>query len=228
MSFSQEAWAGIAGLYNKIVEMPFNQELAAGTLSRERFTYYMIQDAHYLNVFGRALAATAARAPDNDAMIALAGSAREAVVVERALHESFFETFGVSAAQAAAVEPSPACSHYTSYLLQQAYGAPYPVAVAALLPCFWIYWAVGEHLHGLARPDNPYQAWIDTYADEEFALGVRKLIAITDELAEAAPAPLRGQMMHAFVRASQLEWMFWDSAWRLERWPIDADGRRPG
>ena len=24
----------------------------------------------------------------------------------------------------------------------------------------------------------------------------------------------------AFVRATQLEWMFWDSAYRLERWPI--------
>src|SRR5687768_6790837 len=43
--------------------------------------------AHYLTYFARALAATAARAPDNDALIQLAGSAREAVVVERALHE---------------------------------------------------------------------------------------------------------------------------------------------
>jgi thiaminase (transcriptional activator TenA) len=27
--------------------------------------------------------------------------------------------------------------------------------------------------------------------------------------------------MHAaFTRATQLEWMFWDSAFRLEAWPI--------
>lgn len=24
------------------------------------------------------------------------------------------------------------------------------------------------------KPDNPYQAWIDTYADEAFAAGVKK------------------------------------------------------
>ena len=220
MSFSNEAWIRIDQLYRSILAMPFNQELAAGTLSRERFVFYMLQDAHYLTVFGRALAVTAARAPDNDALITFAGSAREAVVVERALHEDFFRKFGISAAEAAATEPSPTCSHYTSYLLATAHNAPYEVSVAALLPCFWIYWEVGKHLYDIAAPDNPYQAWIDTYADEEFAKGVRKVIAIADQVAEAAAPTTRTQMLEAFVRAAQLEWMFWDSAYRLERWRV--------
>ena len=55
MNFPDQAWQRIEGLYADILEQPFNQELAAGTLSRERFTFYMIQDAHYLNAFGRAL-----------------------------------------------------------------------------------------------------------------------------------------------------------------------------
>jgi thiaminase (transcriptional activator TenA) len=92
--------------------------------------------------------------------------------------------------------------------------------VATLLPCFRIYWEVGKHLYGIAKADNPYQAWIDTYADEGFAEGVKKVIAIGDQMAEAASPTVRDQMFRAFVRASQLEWMFWDSAYRLERWPI--------
>ena len=67
---------------------------------------------------------------------------------------------------------------------------------------------------------QPYQTWIDTYADEAFAEGVRKVIAISDQVADAASAPVRDQMFGAFVRATQLEWMFWVSAYRLERWPI--------
>jgi thiaminase/transcriptional activator TenA len=94
------------------------------------------------------------------------------------------------------------------------------VSVAALLPCFWIYWEVGSHLLAIARPDNPYQAWIDTYADEAFAQGVRKVIAISDRVAADATPAVRAQMLKAFVRASQLEWMFWDSAWRREAWPV--------
>ena len=54
MSFSNEAWARIASIYEQILQMPFNQELAGGTLSRERFIHYMLQDAHYLVHFGKA------------------------------------------------------------------------------------------------------------------------------------------------------------------------------
>jgi thiaminase (transcriptional activator TenA) len=220
MSFSQDAWQRIAPVYAAILELPFNRKLAAGTLSRERFTFYLLQDAYYLTYFARALAVTAARAPDNDALIQFAGSAREAVVVERALHEGFFKEYGVSAAEAAAAEPSPTCAHYTHYLLGLAYNAPYEVSVGALLPCFWIYWEVGKHLFGIAAADNPYRDWIDTYADEAFALGVRKVITIADQIADAASPTVRDQMSGAFVRASRLEWMFWDSAYRLEHWPI--------
>ena len=63
MSFSQDAWARIAPLYQSILALPFNQELAAGTLSRERFTFYMLQDAHNLTHFARSLAVTCPRAP---------------------------------------------------------------------------------------------------------------------------------------------------------------------
>ncbi len=219
-SFTDDAWERIAPLYAKILDLPFNQELAAGTLARERFVFYMLQDAHYLSWFARALAVTAARAPDNEAVIQFASSAREALVVERALHESFFARFGVPPEEAAAIEPSPTCAHYTHYLLALAHNAPYEVAVAALLPCFWMYWEVGKHLLAIAAPDNPYQAWIDTYADEAFAEGVRKVIAITDQLAEATTEARREAMHEAFRRASQLEWMFWDSAYRQEAWPI--------
>jgi thiaminase/transcriptional activator TenA len=220
MSFAQDAWQRIAPLYAAILDLPFNRELAAGTLSRERFTFYLLQDAHYLTYFARALAVTAARAPDQDALIQFAGSAREAVLVERALHEGFFRDYGISPAAAAATEPSPTCAHYTHYLLALAYNAPYEVALAGLLPCFWIYWEVGKHLLATAKADNPYQAWIDTYADEAFADGVRKVIAISDRVAGAPTPALRDQMHHAFRRASQLEWMFWESAYRLERWPV--------
>src|SRR5918994_2996414 len=220
MSFSKEAWRQITPLYDSILGLPFNQELAEGTLSRERFTFYMLQDAYYLTYFARALAVTAARAPDNDALIQFAGSAREAVVVERALHEGFFRQYGISAAEAGAAEPSPTCAPYTHYLPATAHNAPYEVSVAALLPCFWIYWEVGKHLHESAAANNPYQAWIDTYADEAFAEGVKKVIVIGDQMAEAASPTVRDQMFRAFVRAAQLEWMFWESAYRLERWPV--------
>jgi thiaminase/transcriptional activator TenA len=220
MTFSSEAWARIEPVYQEILAMPFNQELAAGSLSRERFIHYMLQDAHYLLNFGKALAVTGARAPDPDAMIQFTHSAEACVVVERALHEGFFKDFGIAREEAAATKPSPTCSHYISYLLATAHNAPYEVSVAALLPCFWIYGEVGKHLLAIAADNNPYQAWIDTYADEAFEEGVKKVIAIADSSAAATTSLINDQMFEAFERATLLEWMFWDSAYRLEPWPF--------
>jgi len=115
---------------------------------------------------------------------------------------------------------SPACHHYVSYLLAVAYGEPYEVLLGALLPCFWIYAEVGRDIHARAASPNPYQAWIDTYAGEEFHAAVQAVIAAADEVAASASAPLRERMHAAFTRATQLEWMFWDSAYRTETWPV--------
>jgi thiaminase/transcriptional activator TenA len=220
MPFSRDAWAANAAVYEKIRTMPFNAALADGTLPAENFRHYIVQDAHYLIAFGRALAVAAAKADDPDGIVQFAEGAKVAIIVERALHADYFARFGVSAEDFAATPLSPACDHYCSWLLATAWSAPYPVVLAALLPCFWIYAEIGRDIFGRATRPNPYDAWIDTYAGEDFHAAVRAVIATTDRVAEtASPATLEA-MHRAFSRATQLEWMFWESAWRLERWPV--------
>jgi thiaminase/transcriptional activator TenA len=219
-AFSPEAWYRNAQVYEVIRTMPFNAALAAGTLSEARFKHYITQDAHYLIGFGRALTLAGAKAPDPDRIVQFAKSAEGASVVERALHGSFFQKYGITPEVFAQTPLSPACHHYVSYLLATAYAEPYEVLLGALLPCFWIYAEVGRDIHARAVAGNPYQAWIDTYASEEFHNAVRVMIAATDEAAEGASSSLRARMHVAFARATQLEWMFWDSAFRLESWPI--------
>jgi thiaminase (transcriptional activator TenA) len=219
-SFSRDAWQHNAPIYEIIRTMPFNAELASGTLSEARFKHYITQDAHYLIGFGRALTLAAAKAPDPDRIVQLAKSAEGAIVVERALHGSFFQQYGITPEVFAQTPLSPACHHYVSYLLATAFGEPYEVLLGALLPCFWIYAEVGRDIHTRAAPANPYRAWIDTYAGEEFHKAVQTMIATTDAAAEAASPSLRARMYAAFAKATQLEWIFWDSAYRQETWPV--------
>jgi thiaminase (transcriptional activator TenA) len=218
--FSREAWNRNAATYEVIRTMPFNAELAAGTLSETRFKHYITQDAHYLIGFGRALTLAAAKAPHPDRIVQFAKSAEGAIVVERALHGSFFRQYGITPDAFGQTPLSPACHHYVSYLVATAYGEPYEVLLGALLPCFWIYAEVGRDIHARAAPVNPYRAWIDTYAGEDFHAAVRAMIAATDEAADGASPSLRERMQAAYTRATQLEWIFWDSAYRLEAWPV--------
>lgn len=194
-------------------------ELAAGSLAQERFQHYIIQDALYLGKFSRALALAAAKAPDSEALQAFAQSAVSAVAVERSLHEHYLREFGVDPARLADAEPAPDCLAYTSFLLATAYHDPWEVLVAALLPCFWIYRDVGCAISGTAAPDNRYRAWIDTYADPRFGEAVQAVIAAADRAAATASDRVRQQMLAAFTRATQYEWLFWDGAYQRRGWP---------
>ncbi|HXA20726.1 MAG TPA: thiaminase II [Acetobacteraceae bacterium] len=220
--FSDSAWQRTALLRAAIDALPFNTELAAGTLSRERFQGYIVQDALYLAQYSRVLALAGVKGPDGATLQAFGRCAVEAVAVEQALHERYLQEFGIDPARLADAEPSPDCHGYTSFLLATAYHDPWEVSVAALLPCFWIYWDVGSRIAKRAAPDNPYRAWIDTYADEGFGEAVRMVIGITDRAASATTESVRVRMMTAFVRSTQYEWLFWDGAYQQRDWPVAA------
>jgi thiaminase/transcriptional activator TenA len=219
MSFCQGLWQANQALYQRTLDHPFNLELAAGSLSVERFRHYMIQDAHYLVAYGRALAVAAAKADQAEGVVQFANAANEAVVEERKLHDGFMRDFGISAQDFAATRLTPACHHYTSFLLANSWSESYPVALAGLLPCFWIYAEVGRDIHARSQPGNRYQAWVDTYASEEFHAAVRAVIATIDRVAEAADSATRTRMAEAYRYSAELEWMFWDSAYQLGNWP---------
>jgi thiaminase/transcriptional activator TenA len=217
--FSEEAWRRTGGVREAIARLPFNRELAAGTLAPERFRFYITQDALYLAEYARVLAIAAAKAPDAATLRWFSQAAGEAIAVEQALHARYLAEFGVDPGTVATAEPSPDCLAYTSYLLATAHQSPWEVTVAAILPCFWIYWDVAGAIVESAAPDNPYRAWIDTYADPRFGEAVRMVIAIADRAASATTPRTRDAMLAAFTRSAQYEYLFWDGAYRQRGWP---------
>lgn len=216
MTFTETLWNRISPIYNEILDLPFIRELTEGTLPEEKFAFYMKQDALYLADFSRALAIAGAKSPTTREMRDFLDFSTGAVVVEQALHESFLKKFDTHID----VGKSPACFSYTHFLLSTASLEDYPVAAAALLPCFWIYREVGDNIHQNADRNNPYREWIDTYAGEDFSESVERAIEITELAAADSPEPVRRRMTRAFVDSSRMEWMFWDSAYRVEEWPV--------
>ena len=219
--FTTQVWNSIDEIYNSILTMEFIQELKQGLLSREIFQHYIIQDGIYLGEFSRALAIISAKAPTPELQLQFARNASEAIAVERGLHEQFFAEFKITPEIALATQPSPTCLNYTNFLLATAYQFSFPVSVAAVLPCFWIYLEVGKHIYQQAEgKTNPYQKWIDTYIDVDFESSVYQVIDVTNQMARKVSEEELNLMRQMFYRASQFEWMFWDSAYRLEKWQI--------
>lgn len=213
--WSDSAWEAARPVYEKILEHPFVRALADGTLSAERFRFYLRQDALYLDGYARRLAHIAARLGRKEHTEAFLRFAADGIAVERALHEQF-----LGGEHPAPEEISPACLLYTSVLESQA-TAPVEIEAAAVLPCFVVYQRVGEAIHAQQQgTENPYRQWIETYADPAFAASTAEATAICDALADAAGDATRRRMTDIFVRCTRMEWLFWESAWQLETWKI--------
>ena len=222
MSFTRQLWSSIEEIYAAILRHPFLIGLTDGSLPRESFEFYAVQDALYLREFARALSLTAARAPEDDWIIMFNEHAAGALRVERALHQSFFQEFGLTPEDVASTPLAPTNLAYTSYLLAVTATAPFHEAIAAVLPCYWIYWEVGKELERAGSPDLLYRRWIDTYASAEFGALVQSVLAATDLTAERLQEGERDAMRRHFLATSRYEWMFWDMGLRRESWPVGA------
>ncbi len=215
MKWSDNAWQNITPVYESILQMPFIQELTNGTLPLEKFQFYLMQDSLYLEHFGRALAIVGARANAIPDMLAFFRFAETTIIVENALHESYFKDFGVDTKD----NIQPACHHYAHFLKSTCALDAVEIGMAAVLPCFWIYKAVGDYIYGhQQKENNPYQKWIDTYAGEEFGAAVQAAIDICDRNAAQTTEAIRAKMTEAFAASSRLEYDFWEAAYINRRW----------
>jgi thiaminase/transcriptional activator TenA len=212
-TFTDQLWRDIAPIYRKTLEHPYLKGLADGTLPRSRFDYYLTQDSHYLRAFAQALNVIASKAPREDWAITLSKHSVEALEVERALHKTLLGN-----KQATAVEVAPSNYAYTSHLLAIAHRGTFAEGLAAVLPCYWIYWEVGKELKRLGSKNEDYQRWIDQYADPAYGKTVQQVLDMMNTEAARITDAERSRAARHFVISSRYEYMFWDAAWREERW----------
>ena len=203
-------------IFQEIIEHDFIKDLMEGRLDEDIFGFYVNQDSLYLSEYKKSLVTVGTKCHKDDERQFFYESATGIIVVEDALHNLFLEEKYISPT------PSPACELYTSYLARKVNHETVEVGVAAVLPCFTIYKEVGDYIvaNQKNKGSNRYQTWIDTYASEEFEAAVNQAIAITNNYAGSANDKTLRLMEEAFLKTSKLEYMFWDSAYKQEEWPL--------
>lgn len=220
MSWSGRLWESVTPTYGAILAHPFLAGLADGSLDPASFAHYVIQDAHYLRDYARALAVVGAKAPRHTDTAMFARHAAGAVDVELALHATLLAEIGLDPAAVAATPVAPTTRAYTGYLLATAYGGSFAEGLAAVLPCYWIYARVGAALVARGSPDPRYARWIDTYGGPEFTAVVEEVLTLADRVGADLGAEDEARAREHFGVTARYEWMFWDAAWRRETWPV--------
>ncbi len=199
----------------------FVRGVCDGTLSLERFQFWLRQDYVFLIQYARLLALAAARSPDLQTMMRFSALLTETVNTEMNLHRSYAAEFNINAKDLERELPAPATQAYTDFLLRVAATGDFAELVAALLPCMWAFSEIGQRLGKEPAPsDQRYSKWIAMYSSEEFAELAQWCRDLVDSLAAGLPERDLQKLELVFITSSRYEWQFWEMAWKMETWPL--------
>lgn len=184
---------------------PFNLQLFAGTLKKEQFARYLHDDIYYLKQFSTVLSLLSIKTQKDHSALAcqLDSLARDLVGGEQDMQRQYSDYLTIEQDH----DIGSVITSYSVYLTEIAEQQPFPVALSALLPCFWIYAHLGKSPQ---ISPNPYDEWIQTYSSSEFIKATEALASTVDYWGNRASPSQRREMAKCFKAAVDFEYAFFD------------------
>lgn len=224
MKFSQRLVEKVVPLWQKNHVHPFVQGIGDGTLEKEKFRFYMIQDYLFLIDYAKLFAIGAVKAKDLVTMGKFAALLDATINEEMELHRQYANRFGISLNELEAAKPSPTTLAYTHYMLHVSQNGTLAELVSSLLPCMWSYWEIGKALNEREGADEHefYGEWIKMYASDDFGKLALWCIDLLDELAEGKSESELDTLEEIFLNTTRFEYMFWEMSYNEAMWPTDV------
>jgi len=196
------------------VEHPFVKALGAGTLPRDEFLAWMVQDYLYLAHYTRAYALLIYKSSSVPQMRSAADIVHGLLNSEMSLHKRQLAEAGLSAAEIDEVPETLETLAYSRYILDRGMSGDMLDLTVTLAACLAGYAEIGLRLAETTtrQKDHPYRDWIDTYAGAEYGGHVRQGLGRLEELWESHGGPGRYPMLlKQFREAVRLEAAFWNA-----------------
>lgn len=206
MSVSEGLWQASQTTAIACFKHPFVRGIATGTLSDDRFAYYLGQDAFFLEAFARAYSIAAAKAPDWEGFEIFHDLAT-GVLEELRLHRGYARDWGI---EIETVEPGTVTRRYTDFLTAIAWQREVGVTAAAMAPCMRLYGFLGREMARDGIPKHAYTNWIETYSSAEFEPLIERLESLIDRYAEDSP-----MVRSTYRYAMECELAFFEAAWQV-------------
>ncbi len=218
MGFAEDLRQRCPTHWQGAVAHPFIDKLADGSLPEATFAFYLQQDSWFLQQEGGCLGQAIAKAPDLAAAGALGQLIDQVSQAERNRHRYFAEQLGRPLVFDESFEPAPTALAYVNHLQATAALGDFGQAMAALLPCPWIYRHFGKRLADVEPPHAIYRDWLSAYKQAFLDERLDAQIALLDRWAEGASVAQRIAAERAFQRSARYEVLFFNMALKHESW----------
>lgn len=205
--WTSTAWDAASEIINNIQQHPFVQGLKNGTLPKQEFIHYLEQDMVYLKNYSEEMEKLSKLMPTAPMKRLFKNIAANGVQAEKDLHLFLSKQWNVYPAK----EISTSTQGYMDFTRHYLESGDAALAIAALLPCFWVYNEIGHFIADTTLSDNhPYKAWILTYESDEMDEVVNQVIDFANQLAQHCSLEKQATMRSIFVEATRWEYNFFN------------------
>jgi thiaminase/transcriptional activator TenA len=199
---------------------PFVRRIGDGTLDKEKFRFYIIQDYLYLIDYAKVFSIGAAKAQDLSTMQFFSGYANELFAYETDIHKGYMERYKITDDDIKNSRMSQANLSYVSYMIRCAYEGGAAEILAAVLSCGISYETIARRIvaDNPGSEDDPfYGDWIRGYASDEFRDGNEHMKTLIEKFTKDYSDEQIAHLTDIFVNCSKYELGFWNMAWNMEK-----------
>lgn len=200
-TFSTLVWGKAQPVIKRIKSHPFNIELLRGTLDSKMFKRYLIQDAIYLNTYGKLIQKLANQDKINGKILKrLVLSIQGEKSYKPKIQHARLLTFATYV--------------YLQHLEEALKNNNSSIMLAAILPCQWVYFELYNHANSNEKfEENPYQNWLSSYISTDYKNITEQLIKLTNYYYQKADKSIRKEMINVFMLSMIDEYRFWDDVY---------------
>lgn len=215
MKFSEVLFSEVKKIWDGYLEHPFVKGIGEGTLDKEKFKNYLIQDYLYLKDYAKVFAMGLVKAETMKEMKFYHESIKEVLDDETAVHVNYLKDFGLSTEEVEAYKSELTTESYTNYMLGIALKGDSKDIAMTIMPCTWSYYYIGKHLYETYKEnlkDNFYAPWIEGYASNEFRECAQEWIDYIDDICKDISEVKKEKLKDIFIKSSLYEMEFWNMA----------------
>jgi len=198
---------------------PFVQEVGRGTLEREKFKFYLLQDYKYLMAYAKVFALGVLKSESEELMARFSASQNAILNSEMNIHREYMRSFGVTRSEMKASKPSLFNRTYTANMLAVGQAGGVAEIIAALFPCAWTYSDYAKRLiadYPGELAGNFYRSWIEGYASDDFAESFEWFFDALDEACGYKSDAELERIAEIFKSSVEFEYLFWDMSYKRQ------------
>ncbi|MGN0335572.1 MAG: thiaminase II [Lachnospiraceae bacterium] len=210
---SKEIWEGY-------YTHPFVRGIQDGTLDKEKFKYYIMQDFLYLIDYAKVFSLGIAKAKSMETLKLFSSYVQQLTDGEMDIHKGYLGMFKITQEEMDQMPVALDNISYTSYMLRVAYAEGEAEILAAILSCAYSYELIAKKM----TAENPkaaahpfYGSWVQGYASDDYSRGNEALIEMLNRLTADYTERQMEHLKEIFVACSRYEMMFWDMAWEMKK-----------